>query len=124
MTTLVKGSVTAIPAELLNKSERGSYDWGKLDVGDHYVFPNDEEVIKKVRSSYTAFSSGTKGGKNKPAREARKFMGTVATIKEEGKPEVKEFHVWRLPNPVIATVTETKQEAPVTQEQPKTTAKK
>lgn len=105
---IVKGSVDAIPAELVNRS-RNEYDWGSLEVGDHIVI-TDTELFAKVRSSATAYGRGTK------TRAARNFSTrTVDVGKDASGKEIKHLEIWRLADDPVASV------APVNAEQPENT---
>lgn len=115
MPNIVKGSVTSIPAELLNKKGRGSaaaYEFDKLEVGDHYVFDTDKATVAKVRSAYTNYAK----------KHDVKLIGTMITNKEIGQEQTKEFQVWRLPDPVKvvteAVATATMETVPATEEVP------
>lgn len=93
---IVKGSVDAIPAELLSRS-RNEYDWGALEVGDHVVITNQNEFAK-VRSSATAYGRGTK------TRAARNFSTrTVDVGKDANGKEIKHLEIWRLADLTVNT---------------------
>lgn len=87
--SIVKGDVTAIPAELLSRT-RNEYDWGLLEVGDHFA-TSDESQFNKIRSSATAYGRGTK------KRAARNFSTRTVEEKDStGKVIKKTLEVWRL----------------------------
>lgn len=107
MTKIVKGNVSEIPAELLNTKTREHYDWENLEIGDHAEF-TDPDQFTKVRSSITNFAKGSK------ERSKRNYKTRVIMT---GGPngDQKTLEVWRLPDPVIASIAEATQEQPTVQ---------
>lgn len=89
--SVVKGSVSAIPAELITrKNTRNEYDWGSLEVGDH-IESTDETQFSKIRASATAYGRGNK------TRAARNFSTRTVEEKDStGKVIKKTLEVWRL----------------------------
>jgi hypothetical protein len=93
--TIIKGSISSIPTELLKEKRRNEYMWEELEIGDYKVFDTSED-FNKVRSSYTNFS---KPNKHRGALTFRSRV--IATGGPNGDQKVLE--VYRLPNPVDNT---------------------
>lgn len=98
---LIKGSVSAIPAELLSRHDRATYEWDKLGIGDVAVFDNEPD-FPKIRTASTSYGRGTK--KRGPRAFATRVVDAVdektkaVILKEDGTPK-RLLEVWRLPDP-------------------------